>query len=759
MYLKINFLTIGLVLLACLSALGQHGVNLSGRIFSEDGEPLAFCSVLLRETNQGTASGGDGQFTIANVTPGSYTLVLSSVGMRRVENAITVGEGGLQIGEIRMQDDLLDLHQVVVTATRIEMDRSEAPVACNIVDDKILKATQSITLSEGLRFQPALRIENNCQNCGFNGLRMNGLEGAYSQVLIDGRPIYSSLQGVYGLEQIPSNMIERVEIVRSGGSALYGSSAVAGTVNVITREPRENQFYLSTNQGFSEGGAADQAYMLGADVVGKDLNAGASVYAFQRNRDWWDANGDGYSDIGELDAQAVGFKSFYKPSRYNKLVLQGYAMNEYRRGGNAFDLPPHEADIAEYTDHDILNGGVTFEQYTRDHRHKFSLYSTLQGIRRKSYYGAEQDPNAYGNTSDFGAVAGVQHSTTLPAAGHTLVSGVEFNHNRLIDSAPAYNRSIDQRADQLGIFAQDTWTVHPKLTLLFGGRLDLHNLLENPVGSPRINLLYRLNPDWQVRAGYARGFRAPQVFDEDLHITQVGGGGTVISNAPGLGPEYSNAWSASAEYNKYIGDRWALGLTIDAFYTRLANVFILEEQGIDGDDNLLLERRNGPGARVQGLSVNPKLLYGKTLELQLSLTAQRSNYDEPVQWSENVDNTQTRFFRTPDLYGFYVLTWNALPGFSLNMSGVYTGSMIVPHYSGYIDRDHLETTRGFFEHNFKADYAFDVAGNLQLTFSGGVQNIGNSFQRDLDQGMLRDSAYIYGPMRPRTVFLGMSLNL
>ena len=757
--MKTNFLAIAVSIISNISLLGQSPASIWGKVYNDDGEPLAFCTVLLRETNQGTASDIQGQFTIPGVIPGRYTLVLSSVGMRRVEDAITVGESGLNVGEIRMKDDLLGLHQVVISATRIEMDRTLAPVACNVLDDRILNATQSLTLSDGLRFQPALRIENNCQNCGFNGLRMNGLESAYSQILIDGRPIYSTLQGVYGLEQIPSNMIERVEIVRSGGSALYGSSAVAGIVNVVTREPSENKFYFSTNQGFSSGGAADRIYMLGADVVGKELKSGASVYAFRRNRDWWDANGDDFSDIGYLNLQTIGFKSYYKPSRYNKLLLHGYSIKEFRRGGNAFDLPSHEADICESTDHDILNGGFTFEQYTHDYRHKFSVYSTLQGIQRKSYYGAEQDPNAYGNTSDFGTVTGLQYSSTLPEHGHTLVAGTEFTSNHLRDSAPAYDRSIDQQANQLGIFFQDTWTATSNLTILFGGRMDFHNLLGKPVLSPRLNLLYRVNSDWQLRAGYARGFRAPQVFDEDLHITQVGGGGTLVNNAPGLGPEYSNAWSASAEYNKYIGDRWALGLTIDGFYTRLANVFILEEQGIDGNNNLLLERRNGPGARVQGFSIIPQLSYGKSLQLQMSITAQRSNYDEPVQWSENVDNTQTRFFRTPDLYGFYALTWNALPGFSLNISGIYTGSMIVQHYSGYIPEDRMENTPAFFEHNFKLEYIHGIADNLQLTFSGGVQNLGNSFQRDLDRGLLRDSAYIYGPMRPRTVFLSLALSL
>jgi outer membrane receptor for ferrienterochelin and colicins len=716
-------------------------------------------NIKIKELLRETTSGQSGEFKFNGIPKGNYTLGISSVGFISQEIKVSLNNEDLDIGTIKLKEDFLELEQVVITATRNEVLRKDAPIICNILGDKILKATQSITLSEGLSFQPALRIENNCQNCGFNGLRMNGLESAYSQVLIDGRPIFNSLQGVYGLEQIPVNMIERVEIVRSGGSALYGSSAVAGTVNVITKEPKKNSYYVTTNQSLINGEASDRTFMAGTDVVHENRTTGLTLNGFNRNREHWDSNGDGFSEIGELKATSFSLKAYYKPSDLSKLTISSYNIYEYRRGGNLFELPFHETDITESTTHNILNGGVTYEQYTKNEKHKFSLYVNAQNLQRDSYYGGGQDLNAYGNSEDNSLVSGIQYSGKLgdfAGGSHTLVSGMEYNHNNLKDNAPSYNRYIDQTANQIGYYLQDVWEIGSKFNVLLGGRIDNHSLVGEPILSPRANVLYKINPDLQFRIGYAKGFRAAQVFDEDLHITQVGGGGTVVTNADNLTPEYSNAYSSSIDFNKYSED-WALGITIDGFYTQLTDVFILEETGTNSNGDILLERRNGEGATVAGITINPKLQYKDKLSFQFGLTLQKSLYDTPVQWSETVYNNSKNFFRTPNNYGFYVLSWTAAKNFIIDLSGVYTGSMEAQHYEGYINEDVLETTPTFFENNFKLEYNFYIKEEISITLNTGIQNYTNAYQNDFDLGENRDSAYIYGPGRPRTYFFGFNL--
>jgi len=740
------------------TGLSAQTYSISGKIV-DDKTPLTGVNVKVNELNTGTTTNLTGNFTLEKIPKGSYTLKISFIGYLSQEIKVVVNDSDVVVPDIVLKEDFLQLEQVVITATRNEVLRKDAPIICNVLDDRILNATQSITLSEGLSFQPALRIENNCQNCGFNGLRMNGLEGAYSQILIDGRPIYNSLQGVYGLEQIPANMIERVEVVRSGGSALYGSSAVAGTVNVITKEPTKNSYYLTTNQSYINGTTPDRTYLLGADVVNENKTAGLSLNGFNRNRDFWDSNGDGFSEIGQLKATSFSVKGYYKPTKLSKITINGYNIYEFRRGGNQFEKPFHEADIAETTTHNILNGGITYEQYTKNEKHKFSLYANTQNLKRDSYYGSGQDINAYGNSQDNSLVTGLQYSGKLgefAGGNHTLVSGMEYNLNNLKDNAPSYNRFINQTANQLGFYLQDVWEIGKKVNVLLGGRVDNHNLIGEPIISPRANILYKITSDLQFRVGYAKGFRAPQVFDEDLHITQVNGGGTVVRNSKNLTPEYSNAFSSSFDLNKYYKN-WAIGLTIDGFYTQLTNVFILEELGNDTNGDLLLERRNGDGATVAGITINPKIQYKDKLSFQLSFTMQQSNYETPVQWSETVTNTSKRFFRTPNNYGFYVISWNATKNFTVNLSGVYTGSMLVQHYAGFIADDVLKNTPSFLENNVKLEYNFKLKDDFNLVFSGGVQNYTNAYQNDFDLGPNRDSSYIYGPGRPRTYFLGMSL--
>ncbi|NJL77623.1 MAG: TonB-dependent receptor, partial [Saprospiraceae bacterium] len=511
-----RYLIIFTLFFLSIGTLNAQTFSISGKILDKK-DPAVGATILILETKQGASSDKEGNFALEKVASGTYTLKISTIGYLSKELPVTVSNSDVAIGEIFLQEDFLKLEQVVVTATRDEILRKDAPIMCSVVDDKIFNATQSIVLAEGLSFQPALRIENNCQNCGFNGLRMNGLEGAYSQILIDGRPIYNSLQGVYGLEQIPNNMIDRVEVVRSGGSALYGSSAVAGTVNIITKEPIKNSAYFSTNQALVDGKAHDQTYMLGGDVVGSNGKSGISVNTFHRNRQFWDANDDGFSEMGKLKSNSFATKAFYKPSELSKITFNGYYINEVRRGGNKFDLAFEETDITEAATHNIFNGGITYEQYTKNKNHKFSTYLNGQVLNRDSYYGAEQDPNAYGDSKDVSFVGGFQYTGKLgkfAGGSHTLVSGFEYNHNNLKDNAPAYQRFINQTANQFGFYLQDVWEIGAKLNVLLGGRIDRHNLVGESIISPRANILYKVTPNLQFRVGYARGFRAPQVFDE-----------------------------------------------------------------------------------------------------------------------------------------------------------------------------------------------------------------------------------------------------
>ena len=175
------------------------------------------------------------------------------------------------------------------------------PNLVSVVGSKVFDITQSTCLAQGLNFQPGVRTEDNCQNCGFTQVRINGLDGHYSQILVDSRPVFSSLTGVYGLEQIPANMIDRVEVVRGGGSALFGASAIGGTINIITKEPIRNSASFG-HTFLSQGGSSsfDNVTTGNVSLVTDDYKAGVYAFGRTRSRQGYDHDGDGYTELPEL---------------------------------------------------------------------------------------------------------------------------------------------------------------------------------------------------------------------------------------------------------------------------------------------------------------------------------------------------------------------------------------------------------------------------------------------------------------------------
>ena len=154
---------------------------------------------------------------------GTYNINASALELKVKEKVLIINQNTSVI-TIELEEDLLGLDEVVISATRNRVNKKEAPIIVNTLGNKIINATQALAVSETLNFSPGVRVETNCQNCGFTQVRLNGLDGSYSQILVNSRAVFSPLNSVYGLEQIPSQIVERVEIVRSGGSALYGSN-------------------------------------------------------------------------------------------------------------------------------------------------------------------------------------------------------------------------------------------------------------------------------------------------------------------------------------------------------------------------------------------------------------------------------------------------------------------------------------------------------------------------------------------------------
>ena len=742
-----------------LSAGAQHtDAHIHGHVIDKaTGEHLPYIVVILKGTTIGVTTEHTGHYMIRNIPEGRFTIEVSAIGYKTQTRDVNITKGRSYEVNFTLEEDFVLIDGVIVSATRSETTRRMSPTLVNVVGMDTYDRTNATTVAQGLSFQPGVRVENNCQNCGFQQVRINGLDGQYTQILIDSRPIFSALAGVYGIEQLPANMVDRVEVMRGGGSALFGSSAIAGTINIITREPVRNSAAIShTATSIAGSSALHNTTDINASIVSEDNKLGIAVFGQNTAKDAWDANGDGFTELSAISGQTMGFRGYLKTGLYSKLTAEYHHLQEFRRGGDNLDLPPHEAMIAEQTDHGINTGGLKFDWFSKDQRHRLNTFASLQHIERESYYGAGKDPNAYGKTTDLTWVGGAQYiykaekCVFMPA---DLTVGLEYNEDYLRDNMWGYNRTTDQIVRIVSAYAQNEWK-NSQWGILLGGRLDKHNLIDGIIFSPRANIRYNPTENVNFRASYSYGFRAPQAFDEDLHIDNVGGTVSMIRLSDDLAVEKSQSVSVSADIYHSWGN-WQANMLAEGFFTDLDDVFALRELGFE-NGILIKERHNESGARVFGGNLEGKVAYKNLLQVQMGVTVQKSRYKESRSWGEGVESTRA-MFRTPDLHGYMTASYNLFKELTLALTGTYTGSMLVEHHAGMIEKNMTVRTPDFWDMGLKAAYNFKLYENFNLQVNAGVQNILNSFQNDFDSGADCDSGYMYGPTLPRTFFMGLKL--
>lgn len=740
--------------------------NIFGHVVAvESGEHLPYATVAIKDTTYGCAANGSGHYILNNLPEGECVIVVSAIGYETMELPFTVVANTSREMNFSLKESNMLVDEIVVSATRNETNRRKTSTVVNVVSTKLFEGTAASNLSEAMSFQSGLRMENTCGNCGAPQLRINGLEGQYSQILLDSRALFSSLAGVYGLDLLPVSMVERVEVIRGGGSALFGSSAIGGVVNIITKDPLRNTLSLSNTSNFMEDGTPDINTSLGGAFVSDDYKMGAYLFAQVKNRGGYDRNDDGFSDITKLRSETAGFRAYYKTSAHSRLTAEYHHIHEFRRGGDNFDEAPHMALICEQLDHNIDGGGLTFD-YFPNKRHRLSVYASAQGIKRDSYFGTDMNPDAYGQTSDLTLLGGVQYTFKYRAGlPSELTVGAEYNMNHLDDYYMATDRLLKQKTSTYGMFAQNEWK-SDKVSFLVGFRFDKHNMMERPVFAPRANVRYSPIDDLGLRLSYSSGYRAPQAYSEDLHIDALNHSVSIIEQDENLRPERSHSFSASADYYHNFG-RVQMNVMVEGFYTMLNDVFALKntrtELNDEGYQVVYKLRHNASGARVGGVTAEVKLGIPSIFDVQLGYTFQRSRYVQAEQWSDDVV-AQRRIFRSPDHYGYINSNFDITRDLRASLFGTFTGNMLVQHAAnttidGMERPDSEFTTPSFWDFGLKVGYTFHLTELINLEINCGVKNIFDSYQRDLDIGAGRDSAYIYGPSLPRTYFFGVKLSL
>ncbi len=667
---------------------------------------------------------------------------------------------------------------VVSTGTRTERLLSEVPVRTEVVLREDIWLRSAMDFCQAIELLNGVRVGSNCQNCNTTEVQLLGLGGAYNQILFDGTPLLSSLGGVYGLEQIPAAFVDRLEVVKGGGSSLYGAGAVAGVINLVPVPPLTTGGFLQAGVEVQRGVPMQQVEVR-SNHVAVDGKLRIALVAQGAQNEAIDFDGDGYAELTEREMRVAGFQLWYAPTTHAKLRANYQFTREYRRGGNRIDQPPHLANIAEALRTRYHRGGVVWDQVIGPDLDFRAGYSFAQ-VARDSFYGglgdvstdpadpaydpAELDPFTPGSAA---AASYAQYGRTLNPL-HYL--DVQFNHRRgshvLAFGVQHRRESVTDRNldfagvllrpetvgvhETTGAFVQDEWTVSPRLDLVLGGRLDRSTGLDRAIFSPRVAAAYEVSPRLKLRAGFSTGFRAPEIFSEDLHIETLGAGQVRIRNAPGLAEEHAVIGLAGFEWRPDPADgRWVIDATISA--AALRDTFVLGEIRTDADGFLYQQRTNASGSRVGGAEANLSFEPSAALRLTAGVSWHRSRYGEAeVVFDDTPEGgttliTTRDYLRTPRLGAVAQAVWTPHHSIDAYLGLKYTGRMdALNQRTGMLIR-----TPDFWVVDVGGTRHFQL-GRQHLDLTIGVKNLLDQRQRDLEAGANRDSTYVYGPRLARS---------
>ncbi|MDG2448146.1 MAG: TonB-dependent receptor plug domain-containing protein, partial [Saprospiraceae bacterium] len=377
-----------LITLSIISAEGLFGQGvISGTSYDEEG-PIELSAIAIDGTHLGAITNIKGLYKIKNVPYGIYAVTASFLGYESVMQNVTIDEDNTEVNlDFRFTEKTLILDAIVVSATKTFKRQTNSPVIVSVLNSKALENVQACNLSEGLKFQSGLRVETDCQTCNYTQLRMNGLAGGYSQILVNGRPIFSPLTGLYGMEQLPVNMIERIEVIRGGGSSLYGSSAIGGTVNVITKIPKKNSYEINYNYQNINGQTSDNQLMANATILQDNKNSGVSFFLNRRERGLYDHNEDNFSEIPLIENTSLGVNAFILPTDDQKLEFSISQLNEYRYGGEMVDKVAFLTQQSEERTHNVWMVSADYQINFNNNKSSFISYLAWQNTSRDHYTG------------------------------------------------------------------------------------------------------------------------------------------------------------------------------------------------------------------------------------------------------------------------------------------------------------------------------------------------------------------------------------
>ncbi|MDG4715092.1 TonB-dependent receptor [Winogradskyella marincola] len=732
----------------------QNTYSISGKVTSEN-LPLPYANIILDGTTKGAITDENGKFIITNVSQGTYNIVVSFTGFTTQKKKITISNSDVVINFELNQSDALD--EVIVTGTLKAVSRLESPVPVEVYSPTFLKKNPTPNIFEALQNVNGVRPQLNCNVCNTGDIHINGLEGPYTLVMIDGMPIVSGLSTVYGLSGIPNSLIEQVEIVKGPASSLYGSEAVGGLINIITKLPENAPRFFA--DGFVTGWGEANLDVGFKSKVGEKATVlfGANYFNYSNPID---NNNDNFTDVTLQDRISIFQKWDFERANNRKFSLAGRYFYEDRWGGEMQWSPSYRGGDEVYGESIYTSRFEFLGNYQLPIKEKVNFQFSYSDHDQNSVYG--NTPYLAQQRIGFG-----QFIWDKKVSKHDLLIGTALRYNYYND-----NTTATVNADEVTIpslFIQDEINFTKKQSVLLGMRYDYDSRHGN-IFTPRIAYRFKPTEDDIIRLNAGTGFRVVNLFTED-HAALTGSREVVIEEA--LKPEES--YNINLNYLKklYLNNGMMFTFDTSVWYTYFTNAILPD---YDTNPNQIIYDNLDGHSTSKGISFNADAVFGNGIKASLGATYQ------DVSQTEN--GTTTRQILTERFTGVWSFSYKHYPtNLTLDYTGNIYGSMRLPllgeldprqEYSPIWSIQNIQLTYDGFD-NFeiyggvknllnwtpnkgnpfiiaRADDPFDE--NVQF------DNNGNAVPTaDNPYALTFDPSYVYGPNQGIRAFVGLRYKL
>jgi outer membrane receptor for ferrienterochelin and colicins len=738
-----------------ISTLSLAQTTVKGTI-SSDGIPLPLANVVLKKTSKATISNNNGNYSINNLSVGNYEIAASYTGYTTQIKSITITDTLTIFMDFDLEESN-SLDEIVITGTLKPVSRMESPVPVEVYKAAFFKKNPTASIFEALQNVNGVRPQLNCSVCNTGDIHINGLEGPYSLVLIDGMPIVSGLSTVYGLSGIPSSLLERIEIVKGPASSLYGSEAVGGLINIITKSP-ENAASFSADSFLTDWGELNVDVGFKANI-GKTASVLTGVNYFNYSNPI-DNNNDNFTDITLQDRISV-FQKWNFNRKNNKLFsMAGRFFYEDRWGGELQWQKKHRGGSEVYGESIYTKRWELLGAYELPIAEKMLFSFSYSDHDQNSVYG--DVPYLAQQRIGFG-----QLTWDKKLKNHDMLFGTALRYNYYNDNTTA---TVQEDITWIpSIFAQDEITITDKQTLLLGARYD-YNTNHGSIFTPRLAYKYKIDDNNILRFNTGTGFRIVNLFTED-HAALTGARDVIILEE--LQPERS--YNANINYLKkmYTKNGNFIGLETTAWYTHFTNSIIPD---YDSNPNQILYKNLDGYAVTKGISTNLDMVFNNGLKFILGATY--------MDVSQTENNIKVRQLLTERFTGTWAISYriNKL-SLDVDYTGNVYGPMRLPLLGDLDPRREFSPTWSI----QNIQFTYNKLKNIELY--AGVKNLlnwtpnrGNPFiiarandpfdknvqfdtngnaqaTADNPYALTFDPGYLYGPNQGIRTFIGMRYNI